>query len=106
MPGMTASGRAAASDAERLASVLYQFVLMYQNHAAREDTIVFPAWKEVLSKSQYDEISQRVAQIEGETIGENGFADANRQIAEVEDALGFTDLAQFTVPPPPRGRPL
>ena len=30
---------------EPLARVLEGFVRMYENHAAREDTIVFPAWK-------------------------------------------------------------
>ena len=33
---------------EPLAKVLDSFVLMYENHAAREDTIVFPAWKKTL----------------------------------------------------------
>ena len=37
--------------AEPLAKVLEGFVLMYQNHAAREDTIVFPAWKKNFSNN-------------------------------------------------------
>jgi hypothetical protein len=33
---------------------------------------------------------------------EKGFEDAVKQIGRIEQALGFTDLAQFTAPPPPK----
>ena len=34
------------------------------------------------------------------TFGKDGFEDAAKQIAEIEQTLGFADLAQFTAPPP------
>ena len=45
MLAVTNGSRIAANHADPLAKVIEGFVLMYQNHAAREDTIVFPAWK-------------------------------------------------------------
>ncbi|MGE5060854.1 MAG: hemerythrin domain-containing protein, partial [Betaproteobacteria bacterium] len=42
-----------------LARVMEPFVLMYQNHAAREDTIVFPAWKKNFTDKQLDEIGDQ-----------------------------------------------
>jgi len=83
---VTGKGVISTGDAEPLARTLESFVLMYQNHAAREDTIVFPAWKEALSERQQ--------------FGKDGYEDAVAQIGQIEQALGLADLAQFTAPPP------
>ena len=99
---VTGKGAIGSGDAEPLARVFETFVLMYQNHAAREDTIVFPAWKEAFSERQLREMGDKFEDIERETFGKNGFEDAVRQIAQIEQALGFADLAQFTAPPPPK----
>ena len=56
---VTGKGTIGAGDADPLARALESFVLMYQNHAAREDTIVFPAWKETLSKRQLREMGDK-----------------------------------------------
>jgi hemerythrin-like domain-containing protein len=88
--------------AEPLAGVLESFVLMYENHAAREDTIVFPAWKKNFSNKQLDEIGDQFEDIEHKMFGKDGFDDAEQKISQVEATLGFSDLAQFTPPPPPK----
>jgi len=87
--------------AEPLAKVLEGFVLMYQNHAAREDTIVFPAWKKNFSDKQLDEISDQFEEIEHKMFGKDGFEDAEKKISHIEADLGLSDLGQFTPPPPP-----
>jgi hemerythrin-like domain-containing protein len=99
---VTGKGAIGTGDAEPLARVFETFVLMYQNHAAREDTIVFPAWKEALSERQLREMGDKFEDIERQTFGKDGFADAVKQIAQIEQSLGFADLAQFTAPPPPK----
>jgi hemerythrin superfamily protein len=75
---------------------------MYENHAAREDTIVFPAWKDALSEHQLDHMGEEFEEIERRQFGKDGFEDAVAQIGQIEEALGFADLAQFNAPPPPR----
>jgi hemerythrin-like domain-containing protein len=100
--GVAGKGAIGSGDAEPLARVFETFVLMYQNHAAREDTIVFPAWKEALSERQLREMGDEFEGIERQTFGKDGFEDAVKQIAEIEQTLGFADLAQFTAPPPPK----
>jgi len=87
---------------EPLANVLETFVLMYQNHAAREDTIVFPAWKKNFTDKQLDEISDQFEDIEHKMFGKDGFEDAEKKISKIEGELGFADLAQFTPPAPPK----
>jgi hemerythrin-like domain-containing protein len=99
---VTSGAKISAAHAEPLAKVFDSFVLMYANHAAREDTIVFPAWKKNFSNKQLDEISDQFEDIEHKMFGKDGFEDAEKKIANVEIALGFSDLAQFTPPPPPK----
>ena len=93
-------GSKIGAEAEALAKSLDAFVLMYRHHAAREDTIIFPAWKKTLTAGQLDEMNEKFEEIEHQQFGQDGFGDAVRQIADVEDSLGLTDLAQFTAPPP------
>jgi hemerythrin-like domain-containing protein len=91
-----------ASNAEQLSKALEAFVLMYRNHPAREDTIVFPAWKQTMTGKQLDEMNDKFEDIEHEQFGEDGFEDAVIQISAIENSLGLADIAQFTAPPPPK----
>ena len=99
---VTQGAKLGASNAEQLAAALEAFVLMYRNHAAREDTIIFPAWKQTMTGEQLDEISDKFEDIETEQFGGDGFEDAVKQISAIEGSLGLADIAQFTAPPPPK----
>jgi hemerythrin-like domain-containing protein len=98
----TQTGRVAAADAEPLARAFETFVWMYQAHAAREDTVVFPAWKDALSGRELEELGERFEGIEKAQFGGDGFEDAVKTMDGIEHALGLADLAQFTAPPPSR----
>jgi hemerythrin-like domain-containing protein len=95
------SAQSMAAGAEGLARTLDTFVRMYRNHAAREDTVVFPAWKEALSAEELDEMADRFEEIERRQFGEDGFEKAVKTIAAIEGMLGLADLSRFTAPPPP-----
>jgi len=99
---VTRGTKLGAASAESLAQAMETLVLMYRNHAAREDTIVFPAWKQALSAKQLDEMGDKFEEIERQQFGQDGFENAVRQIGEIETGLGLADLAQFTAPPPPK----
>jgi hemerythrin-like domain-containing protein len=99
---VTRGAKMGAAGAAQLAAVLESFVLMYQHHAAREDTIVFPAWKQTMNAAQLDEMGDKFEEIERQQFGEDGFETAVKQIADIETALGLADISQFTPPPPPR----
>jgi hemerythrin-like domain-containing protein len=98
----TRSGKIATADAEPLARAFESFQVMYANHTAREDTIVFPAWKNTLSQHELNEMGDKFEDIEKATFGKDGFDDAVKRIGRIEQALDLADLAQFTAPPPPR----
>lgn len=102
---VTKTGKVSSANAEPLARVFETFVLMYENHAAREDTIVFPAWKTNFTDKQLDEIGDQFEAIEHRMFGKDGFEDAEKKISAIEATLGFSDLAQFTPPAPPAVRP-
>lgn len=98
----TAAGKIGLSDAEPLARAFDAFDVMYANHTAREDTIVFPAWKKALSASSVADMAEQFEQIERAQFGRDGFEDAVGRIARIEQSLGFGDIAQFTSPAPGR----
>lgn len=100
--GATATGTVSTANAEPLARAFETFVRMYQNHTAREDTVIFPAWKNILSASEIEEMGDKFEDIEKAQFGHDGFDAAVRQMDGIEGALGFADIAQFTAPPPPR----
>lgn len=99
---VTNGARIGNQHSEPLARALEGMVRMYENHAAREDTIVFPAWKQNFSNKRLDELSDEFEEIEHKKFGRDGFEDAERTISSVEATFGFTDISQFTPPPPPR----
>ncbi len=85
-----------AAGLRQLAQAMDVLVRMYRPHAAREDTVIFPAWKQTLTAAQLDEIGDKFEDIEREQFGEDGFENAVKQITEIEASLGLADLGQFT----------
>jgi hemerythrin-like domain-containing protein len=85
---------------DTLARTLEQFELMYANHAAREDTILFPAWKKAIGAHGVEEMGDRFEDIEKAQFGGDGFDQAVKEIGDIEGDLGLSDIAQFTVQSP------
>lgn len=91
----TASGKVGANAAD-VAKALHDFVRMYENHAAREDTVVFPAWKDLITENEYDELGEKFEDIEHDQFGDDGYEDAVKKISEIESSLGLSDISIFT----------
>ena len=87
-----------AQAAEPLARTLDAFARMYEEHAALEDKIVFPAWKKLLTPKDLEEMGERFEEIERKTFGKDGFDDAVDQVCAIEKSLGI-GLAALTAPP-------
>ena len=99
--GVTTGAKFSAVTALTLARVLESFVRMYEHHASIEDTVIFPAWKQTLTLEQIDQLADKFEEIEQRELGQNGYEDAVKRIADIEASLGLADLGQFTAPPPP-----
>lgn len=87
-----------STNAAAFAGTLEGFVRMYEHHAAIEDTMVFPAWKDLITPDEYDKLNDKFEDIEHEEFGADGFDDAVQQIGAIEAALGMNDLSKFTAP--------
>jgi hemerythrin-like domain-containing protein len=90
--------RVAATNAKdnRLVDNATQFIRMYRVHAAREDTIVFPAFHQAVSEKEFDAIGDQMEKQEQKLFGEGGFAKIVEAVAEEERALGIYELDRFT----------
>jgi hemerythrin-like domain-containing protein len=88
--------RAGAAASPELAEVLRSFARMYRPHAAREDTVLFPAFREVVGRAAYRELGEQFEDEEHERFGEHGFETTVAEIARLEAMLEIGDLARFT----------
>ena len=90
--------RANAGPDLELAKVLRSFGHMYLAHASREDTVIFPAFRSILTGAEYDELGEQFEDREHQLLGEHGFEGAVAAVASLETQLGIADLAGFTPP--------
>ena len=84
------------SDTDKLADALHAFLRMYRPHEAREDTVLFPAFRSIVSPHEYEALGEDFEKKEDELFGDEGFFKVVDQVAELEKKLGIYDLAQFT----------
>ena len=89
-----------ASEAARAgtATPLRLFVRMYRPHEAREDTVLFPALRELVTKDEYERLGDAFESRETQVLGERGFERIVDEVAGIERSLGIADLDSFTPP--------
>jgi hemerythrin-like domain-containing protein len=75
---------------------LLDFVHMYEPHEAREDTVLFPAFRKLVSKHEYDALGEEFEKKENQLFGGDGFEKNVAAVAALEKKVGIYDLAQFT----------
>jgi hemerythrin-like domain-containing protein len=88
--------KASGNPSPELGQSLRSFVRMYRPHAAREDTVLFPAFRAVVGRDGYRELGDQFEDKEHELFGEGGFEKTVAEVARLEEALGIGDLARFT----------
>jgi hemerythrin-like domain-containing protein len=85
-----------ADERRRLADSLRTFIHMYHPHEAREDTVLFPAFRKLVSAHEYAALGEDFEKRERELFGQDGFEAMVEKVAVIEKKLGLYDLAQFT----------
>ena len=85
-----------AEEKSALTESLALFVRMYEPHEAREDTILFPAFRKIVSAHEYDALGDDFEKKEHELFGADGFERMVDRVAAIEKKLGIYDLARFT----------
>lgn len=84
------------ADRLQLAAILRQFARMYAPHEAREDTVLFPSLRKIVTTNEYDSLGEDFERKEHNLFGEGGFEEIVEKVALIEKELGIFDLAQFT----------
>jgi hemerythrin-like domain-containing protein len=85
-----------ADGRQALAAVLRPFIRMYGPHAAREDTVLFPAIREIVGADEYSDLGEQFEDKEHELFGAGGFEGVVVRVAAIEKSFGLYDLEQFT----------
>jgi len=80
----------------KLADYLRAFTRMYRPHAAREDTVLFPAFRSVVLPAEFLELGDKFEDQEETRFGKGGYEKIVAQVADLEKVLGLEDLTQFT----------
>jgi hemerythrin-like domain-containing protein len=88
--------RSVAAAKQNCISAMQAFITMYRPHAAREDTVLFPKLRDIVSGHEFDAIGEEMEKREHQHFGEDGFEKAVAQVAELEKKVGLYDLKQFT----------
>lgn len=81
---------------EGLAQDMSAFIRMYEPHEAREDTVVFPALRDVVPAKQFRDLADIFEDEEHRRFGQTGFQGVVDKVADIEKSLGIYDLSQFT----------
>ena len=84
------------NDNQRIVQLITAFNTMYRPHEAREDTVLFPAFRKIVSKHEYDSLGEEFENNEHKLFGEDGFEIMVNRVATIEKSLGVYELAQFT----------
>ncbi len=80
----------------RLVAQMRAFIRMYRPHEAREDTVIFPALRSLVSDKQLGELGETFEDKEHQLFGKDGFEGVVREVEAIERELGILDLGQFT----------
>jgi hemerythrin-like domain-containing protein len=78
-----------------LAQPMRQFIRMYEPHAAREDTVLFPAFRSLIGDKELRKLQELFEQKE-KALPMGDFEKMVAEVTKIEQALGLYDLAQFT----------
>lgn len=79
-----------------LSDYLKLYVRMFRPHEAREDTILFPEFKQLISLDEYDRLGDVFENKEHQLFGEDGFEKTVIKVSEIEKQLGIYNLSLFT----------
>jgi hemerythrin-like domain-containing protein len=86
----------ADGDRERLAHLMHRYARMMRPHVAREDTVLFPAFRTTITPLELNALGEQFENREHVLFGRAGFDGVVSTVAEIERTLGIYDLRRFT----------
>lgn len=92
----TAANLKKAEARVKVADLLASFNRMYRPHAAREDTVLYPAFRTIVSPADFDALGDIFEDKETKLFGKDGFEKIVVQVGDLEKTLGIYALGEFT----------
>jgi len=83
---------------QKLVESMRLFNRMYRPHEAREDTVLFPAFRSVVKPKEFEALGEQFEDKEHELFGKDGFEGIVVQVGKLEQTLGIYELDQYTPP--------
>ena len=83
-------------DRRKVVVAIQRFIRMYRPHAAREDTVLFPAFRHIVTPNEYDSLGEQFEDQEHKLFGEDGFEKIVNEVVGLEKRMGIDNLVQFT----------
>ena len=78
-----------------MAQAMGRFIRMYEPHAAREDTVLFPAFAQLITEKELHALMDTFEQKE-KALPLGDFEKMVADVTAIEKAFGMDDLARFT----------
>lgn len=91
----TPDGLKGEATRKQLADRLRSFIRMYEPHAAREDTVLFPTFRALLTERELKKL-QDLFEDKEKALPNGGFEKMVDEVARIEQSIGVYDLAKFT----------
>jgi hemerythrin-like domain-containing protein len=87
-----------SGDRRELGQLMQKFIHMYEPHAAREDTVLFPAFANLIGDKELAEL-QELFERKEKALPLGDFEKMVERVGHIEQALGIYDLALATPRP-------
>jgi hemerythrin-like domain-containing protein len=91
----TAAGVKGDATRKQIGESLRSFIRMYEPHAAREDTVLFPAFRALVGEKELARL-QDVFEDKEKALPHGGFEKMVDEVARLEQTFGIADLAKVT----------
>jgi hemerythrin-like domain-containing protein len=79
-----------------LKPLLQRFITMYRPHESREDTVLFPLVRSLITEQEFKVIGELFEDSEHALFGPHGFKSLVHKVERIEKELGIYQLEQFT----------
>jgi hemerythrin-like domain-containing protein len=90
------NSRNEGEDRNKVVAAMQAFIRMYRPHEAREDTELFPHFREIVSANEFDSMAEVFEREEHRLFGGDGFEKMTDKVAGLERKISINDLNQFT----------
>ncbi|HOI06959.1 MAG TPA: hemerythrin domain-containing protein [Deltaproteobacteria bacterium] len=78
---------------------MQQYIRIYRAHAAREDTVLFPGVRGIMTPREFALMGEEFENRGEERYGYTGYFRIVEQVTDIEKRLGIADLAKLTPSP-------